>query len=125
MADRMITAGRTNLRKKEKQQTVEFKTRYFNIMEPLIAGYLNYCSFFAASFEVPIIRKIITSFVPYFKVSERFIALLNRNKLINFSNYFIELGAKSYSLDVRMETFCEAVGLKNILKMLWPKDNFQ
>ena len=91
MVDRIITAGRTNVRKKDKQQAVEFKTRYFNLMEPMTAGYLTYCSLTATPFDVILIRKITTSFAPYFKVSERFISLLNSNKLTNFSNYFLEL----------------------------------
>jgi hypothetical protein len=125
LVDRIITAGRTNIRKKDKQQAVEFKTHYFNLMEPLIAGYLTHCGLTSNPFDLALVRKITTSFVPYFKVSEKFIGLLNSNKLTNFSNYFIELTSKSYSLDIRVETFCSEVGLRYLLKTLWPKDNFR
>lgn len=125
MADRIITASRTNARKKDKQQAVEFKTRYFNLMEPTIAGYLTYCTAINAPFEVPLIRRLTTSFAPYFKVSERLIELLNENKLTNFSHYFLELAPKSYSTDIHLQTFCTEVGLRQLLKSLWPKNSFR
>jgi hypothetical protein len=125
MVDRIITAGRTNTRKKDKQQAVEFKTRYFNLMEPLISGYLAYCSLAAIPFDVAIIKKIIASFVPYFKVSESFLGILNTNKLMSFSNYFIESAPQSYSVDIKLETFCSEVGLRHLLKMIWPRENFR
>jgi len=99
MVDRIIIAARNNIRKKDKQP-VEFKTRYFNLVEPLIAGYLTYCGLTAIPFTISLIRKITALLVPYFKVSERFLGLLNSNKLTNFSNYFIELTPKSYSADM-------------------------
>lgn len=59
MVDRIITAGKTNLRKKDKQQSVDFKTRYFNLMEPLLAGYISYCNEMCIPFEPPIIKTIV------------------------------------------------------------------
>jgi hypothetical protein len=59
MVDRIITAGKGNVKKKDKQQAVEFKTRYFNLMEPLIAGYLAYCNEMCIPFEPNIIKTVI------------------------------------------------------------------
>ena len=70
MADRIV--GIEKIDKK-----INLKARYFNLMEPLVSGYLNYFKVTEAPINQQAIKRIIECFSPYFIVSEEFVDLLN------------------------------------------------
>ena len=63
--------------------------RYFNLLQPLISGYINYYLSMGAPINPVTIKTVIEGLAPYHIVSEEFLALLNRNSLSNYSRYFI------------------------------------
>ena len=63
--------------------------RYFNMMQPLISGYINYYRLLGAPINPFTIKAVIEGMAPYHIVSEEFLALLNKNSLSNFSRFFI------------------------------------
>ena len=95
MVDRLISAAKPSLKKKERQP-IDFKTRYFNLMEPLVAGYLTYCNLINQKVDTACLRRVMETYQPYNKVSKEFIRLLNSHQLTMYSNYFFDLQPKSY-----------------------------
>ena len=114
LGDRIISASRPKPASKKKDKQLDIKTRYFNLMEPLIFGYIGYCSISATKINEGYLKKIVQCFQPVYKVSEVFLHLLNENRLGMFSEYLIELNPKSYSVGIKMETFCYNIGFHKV-----------
>ena len=89
----------------EKQDDrVTCKMRYFNMMQPLISGYLNYYALVGAPLNPLALKTLIESMAPYHIISEPFLSLLNRHSLTNFTRYFLESNLKLYSRSIRAAT---------------------
>lgn len=89
----------------EKQDDkVTCKMRYFNLMQPLVSGYLNYYAHVGAPINPLSLKTLIEALAPYHIVSEPFLALLNRHALTNFTRYFLESNLKLYSRTIRAST---------------------
>lgn len=94
--------------------------RYFNLMQVLICGYLNYYSMMEAPINPQTIKAVIEGLAPYHIVSEEFLALLNKSSLSNFSRYFIESNIKLYSRPIRAATFNSEVRIERfIANKIW------
>jgi len=97
LADRIIGIERFN-------GIINCKVRYFNLMQPLLSGYLTYYAQVGAPANAQIMKTIIEGMAPYHIVSEEFLALLNGSGFSNFSKYFIESHIKLYSRSLRAAT---------------------
>jgi hypothetical protein len=86
------------------QGVINCKVRYFNLMQPLLAGYINYYNSQDAPVNGQIMKTVIEGYAPYHAVSEEFLQLLNKSGWSNFSKYFIESHVKLYSRSIRAST---------------------
>jgi len=52
------------------QGAINCKVRYFNLMQPLLAGYINYYNFAGAVINADLLKRVIEGFAPYHIISE-------------------------------------------------------
>lgn len=91
------------------------KVRYFNLMQPLLAGYLSYYALVGAPPVPAVLKAVVEGFSPYHIVSEPFLQQLNRSGLNSFSKYFIESHVKLYSRSLRASTLNSRIQVERFL----------
>lgn len=69
LGDRIISAARPKPSSKKKDKQLDIKTRYFNLMEPLIFGYVGYCSIMGLKVNEGYLKRIVQCFQPVPRVS--------------------------------------------------------